>query len=84
MNKLLQEINARTPNSRLALVQNQLDAFAPYDDRYTSKTYTQAQLWRAYRLAQFTAAEVHRSIGGKNILSVVLRDPIFSDDAPGN
>jgi len=82
--KLLQEVKVCTPGSPLLAMQHELDSFAPYDDRYTSKKYTHPQLWRAYRSAQFTAAEVLRSISGKNLLAVVLRNPIFSEDAPSS
>jgi hypothetical protein len=75
-------VNICAPNSPLALLQSDLDAFAPYEDRYTSKTYTRAQLWKAYRLAQFATAEVLRSITERNLLAVVVRSPIFIDSAP--
>lgn len=78
LDKLIDEVRLRTPKSPLVLPQRDLDAFAPYEDRYTSSQYGRPQLWRAYRLAQFVAAEVHRSISGKNMLAVVLRDPIFT------
>jgi hypothetical protein len=78
--KLLKEISVLTPHSPLLTVGNQLGVFAPYGDRYKSTVYNRSALWRAYRLAQFTAAEVQRSISGRNLLSAVLRDPIFHDD----
>jgi hypothetical protein len=79
--KLVQEVSLCTPKSPLVLPQEDLDAFAPYEDRYSSKKFARMQLWRAYRIAQFTAAEVLRSISGRNMLAVVLRDPIFFDNA---
>jgi hypothetical protein len=63
-------------------LENELSTFASYEDRYTSKTFTRAQLWKAYRLAQFAGAEILQSITGKNMLALVVRSPIFLDDVP--
>ena len=78
----MQEVANHAPQSPLSEVAKDLGAFAPYDDRYSSTTYTRPQLWRAYRLSQFTAAEVLRTITGRNLRAAVQCDPIFSG-APG-
>jgi hypothetical protein len=80
LSKLIDEVRRLTPQSPLVGVQHRLTAFAPYEDRYSSNSYSRLELWKAYRLAQFTAAEVLRSISGSNLLSMVLRDPIFNDN----
>lgn len=80
LNKLVQEVSRHAPKSPLVLSQEDLGAFAPYEDRYTSNQYNRSQLWKAYRVAQFVAAEVLRSITGRNMLASVLRDPIFLDN----
>jgi hypothetical protein len=82
LDKLIQEVARHTPQSPLLDVGKHLDAFAPYDDRYSSTTYTRPHLWRAYRLAQFTAAEVLRSMTGRNQRAAVERNPVFNG-APG-
>lgn len=83
LSKVVQEVRLCTSSSSLALAQIDLDAFAPYEDRYSSNKYSREQLWRAYRVAQFVAGEVLRSITGRNMLAIVLRDPAFRDDAAG-
>jgi hypothetical protein len=82
--KLSREVARQAPSSPLAEVENHLlDAFAPYADRYTSKSYSRAELWSAYRLAQSVAAEVLRAITGVNQLSRILTNPLFrSPSAP--
>lgn len=80
LDKAILEVKLRTPKSPLVLAQADLDAFAPYDERYSSNTYSHERLWRAYRIAQFVAAEVLRSITGRNMLAVVSRNPVFLDN----
>lgn len=75
--KLSTEVARQAPSSPLAEVQNHLDVFAPYADRYTSKAYSRTELWHAYRLAQSVAAEVLRAITGVNQLSQILASPLF-------
>jgi hypothetical protein len=76
---VIQEVTRHAPTSALVEVQKDLDAFAPYEDRYTSSTYTRPQLWRAYRLAQYTTAEVLRTITGRNQRAAVRCHPVFND-----
>ncbi len=75
---LIQEVGRETPQSPLMEVANCLDAFAPYETRYTSTMYTRPQLWQAYRIAQFTAAEVLRSMTGRNQRAAVQCHPVFT------
>ncbi len=72
LDQLIQEVAINAPQSPLAKLANDLKAFAPYDDRYTSTVYSRSDLWRAYRVAQFTAAEVLRTITGKSHRAVVV------------
>ncbi len=78
LDKLMKEVARLTPQSPLLEVDNDLGAFAPCEGRYASTTYTRSQLWNAYRLAQFTAAEVLRSITGRNQRAKVQCHPVFS------
>jgi HEPN domain-containing protein len=79
--KLTREVARQIPSSPLVEVQKRLDVFAPYEDRYTSNSYTRLELWNAYRLGQSVAAEVVRVITGVNQLSVILQSPVFSEGA---
>jgi hypothetical protein len=78
VDKLMQEVARHKPQSPLLEVDKHRGAFAPYEDRYTSTTYTWSELWGAYRLAQFTAAEVLRSITGRNQRANVQCHPVFT------
>jgi hypothetical protein len=66
LDKLIAEIARLHPTSQLRTMAGQLDAFAPYADRYSGRVFSRAELWRAYRLAQFAAGEVMRSVTGRN------------------
>jgi len=79
LDRLVQEVERQRPQSPMMDVANKLDVFAPYDSRYSSTSYTRPQLWRAYQLCQFTAAEMVRSITGRNQRSTVQSLPVFSD-----
>jgi len=81
LERLINEIAQRTPNSLLLEIAQYLSAFAPYEDRYSAKTYTRPELWRAYRLAQFAAAEVFRSITGRNQRAAVRTHAVFSNSS---
>jgi hypothetical protein len=78
LDKLMQEITRRTPQSPIAAVANNLNVFAPYAARYTGTKYSRQELWQAYRLAQFAAAEVVRSITGRNERAVIQSHPPFN------
>lgn len=79
LEKLIHEVGRQTPGSPLMELATKLDAFAPYDDRYASTTYTRPQLWRVYRSAQFTAAEMLRSITGRNQRASIQNHPVFAE-----
>jgi hypothetical protein len=66
LDRLISEIGRLHPASGLRTLQGQLDAFAPYDGRYSGRVFSWLELWQAYRLAQFAAGEVIRSITGRN------------------
>jgi hypothetical protein len=66
LDKLTREVADHTPQSPLVELGKHLNEFAPYEDRYTSATYTWPRLWSVYRLTQFAAGEMVRSITGCN------------------
>src|SRR5579872_6205358 len=71
LGRLMKEIKHLCPNSELISIENQLDAFAPYQDQYSGRSFTRDELWHAYRLAQFAAAELARAISGRNQRAVI-------------
>lgn len=74
----ISDLSQHRPNSnamysaRNATEKAQVGSFAAYSDRYSRREYSRDELWRAYRLAQFAAAEVIRSMTGRNQRAVVL------------
>lgn len=73
LDKLIGEIGRLHPASELSTLQGQLVAFAPYDARYSGRVFSRPVLWQAYRLAQFAAGEVMRSITGRNQRAAVRK-----------
>jgi hypothetical protein len=73
LGKLVREIHRLHPASELGAMEQQLDAFAPYSARYTDRVFSRPELWRAYRVAQFAAAELMRSITGRNVRADVQK-----------
>lgn len=71
LGRLIKEIKNLCPNSELISIENQLDAFAPYQDQYSGRVFSRDELWHAYRLAQFAAAELVRAISGRNQRAVI-------------
>lgn len=71
LGKLMKEVKDLHPNSELISIENQLGTFAPYQDQYSSRSFSRDELWHAYRLAQFAAAELARAVSGRNLRVVV-------------
>lgn len=71
LGKLMKEVKDLHPNSELISIENQLGTFAPYQDQYSSRSFSRDELWHAYRLAQFAAAELARAVSGRNLRAVV-------------
>lgn len=60
IDKLMAEIARMAPGSEFATLQAHVKTFASYSDRYTDMCYGRADLWNAYRFAQFAAAALMR------------------------
>lgn len=71
LNKLIAEVIRLHPSSRVAAIHLELSAFVPHSDRYSGRVFPSHELWQVYRIAQFTAAELIRSITGRNLITLV-------------
>lgn len=66
LNKLTSALGEIQPVPQLASIRDQIGIFPLHLNHYTGQTFSPVDLWRAYRLAQFAAAELTRSVTGQN------------------